>query len=124
MPKNASERIIELLKESGKNQPELADILPVSVSTISRWFSGDTKHISKDKRELIANIMKFDLGYIETGRSNRSQLDLAHDAINRAEENTSDYIASGLHQDDPVKLLELAESLIRTARLAFEKKRT
>ena len=69
LAQNPTERLIELLKKTGKNQPELADLLPVSVSTISRWFSGSTSHISKDKRELIANIMGFDLKWIETGRS-------------------------------------------------------
>lgn len=64
---NPTQRLIEELKKTGKNQPELADKLPVSVSTISRWFSGDTSHINKDKREIIANIMGFDLNYIEEG---------------------------------------------------------
>ncbi len=79
---NPTQRLIEELKKTGKNQPELADLLPVSVSTISRWFSGDTSHVSRNKRELIANIMGFDIEFIETGERHYSQ----NEPVSNAEE--------------------------------------
>lgn len=60
-------RLIHLLKETGYNQPELSQKIPVSVSTINRWFNDNTVHIDKKKRDLICDIMGFDHEWVEEG---------------------------------------------------------
>jgi len=109
--------LVHLLKKTGKNQPEIANELPYSVSTINRWWNGKTKHIDQSKRETIANKMGFNLQWIEEGGS----LDSAQSSVNQVEETLGEYKARGIRQDDPEKLLELAETLIRTARAALNK---
>ncbi len=62
-----TERIVHLLRKCGLNPPEIALKVETSDSTVYRWLSGETTHISKNKRGFIANILGFDSQWIEDG---------------------------------------------------------
>lgn len=67
-----TQRLVDELRKTGYNQPEIADMINKSTSTVNRWFSGETKTIYKKDRESIANEMGIDIEYVETGVRSRT----------------------------------------------------
>lgn len=65
--KTPFERFVYLLREKGWKGTDIASDLPVSASTVSRWLSGETTHVNKDKCMEYARLLHLDTEFIEHG---------------------------------------------------------
>jgi transcriptional regulator with XRE-family HTH domain len=87
--KTPTDRLVYLLKETGFNQPEIAKKTKYSVSSVSRWLSGETNYLDENKRERIANSMGFDLNWIESGK--KSESEASAESANMVKESSINY---------------------------------
>jgi transcriptional regulator with XRE-family HTH domain len=139
---NLNKRIGFALENSSLNQAEFARRIDKSEASVSRWLSGET---SPRGRATIANIaetlhvsedwLEFGIGEMRSkiradkeinsqnqGSDHTDPVAKARLSIDQLGESLSAYTSQGLRSDDPQRLIELAEMLLRTARELMKNK--
>jgi transcriptional regulator with XRE-family HTH domain len=137
LDKEISDRVIEAIQESGLTDAELAHKVGVSAPTVWRWRNGETTKFSSRQIENIANVLQVNFDYLRFGEGklkptpsgsqnqgsdHTDPVAKARLSIDQLGESLSAYTSQGLRSDDPQRLIELAEMLLRTARELMKNK--
>lgn len=124
-------------KQLNKKQGELALDIGVNQSEVSRWENSDSVPLEHNRNK-IEQVLKIIITPVKDGWELKDQLrsqasgvqeplsdynlNLGLDKVSLIEQLASDEKAEQLPLDDPLKLIESAELLLRLARLALDKK--
>lgn len=105
-----------LLENRGLKQAYLVEKAQKGADEISRYVTGKVVPRVKTQK-ILGDVLGVTFKQDAQGKwMIDSHVDQARDEVSQVEEELSAYKASGLRSDDPEKLLEFAEMLIRTAR--------